>query len=93
MRNYELTNFSRSSIGFEPFFSILNGASRRLEAEGNGGSVTANIGQDDGTDLLGGAQNRDFLAGCTISTSSCLFDSSRCGKHQNGRRATPGKGP
>jgi molecular chaperone IbpA len=35
MRNYDLTNFSRSSIGFEPFFSILNGASRRIEAEGN----------------------------------------------------------
>ncbi len=35
MRNYDLTNFSRSSVGFEPFFSILNGASRRLESEGN----------------------------------------------------------
>ncbi len=35
MRNYDLTNFSRSSVGFEPFFSILNGASRRLENEGN----------------------------------------------------------
>lgn len=35
MRNYDLANFSRSSVGFEPFFSILNGAHRRQEAEGN----------------------------------------------------------
>lgn len=35
MRNYDLSTFSRSSIGFEPFLSILNGASRRLESEGN----------------------------------------------------------
>jgi len=35
MRNYDLSNFTRSSVGFEPFFSILNGAHRRQEAEGN----------------------------------------------------------
>lgn len=35
MRNYDLSTFSRSSVGFEPFFSILSGAHRRLEAEGS----------------------------------------------------------
>lgn len=35
MRNYDLSTFSRSSVGFEPFFNILSGAQRRLEAEGN----------------------------------------------------------
>lgn len=35
MRNYDLSTFSRSSVGFEPFFSILNGARRRQEAEGS----------------------------------------------------------
>jgi molecular chaperone IbpA len=35
MRNYDLSAFSRSSVGFEPFFNILSGAHRRLEMEGN----------------------------------------------------------
>lgn len=35
MRNYDLSTFSRSSVGFEPLFNILSGAQRRLEAEGN----------------------------------------------------------
>lgn len=35
MRNYDLSTFSRSSVGFEPFFNILSGARRRQEAEGS----------------------------------------------------------
>lgn len=35
MRNYDLSTFSRSSVGFEPFFNILSGAHRRSETEGN----------------------------------------------------------
>lgn len=35
MRNYDLSTFSRSSVGFEPFFNILSGANRRHEAEGS----------------------------------------------------------
>jgi len=35
MRNYDLSTFSRSSVGSEPFFSLLSGAHNRLESEGN----------------------------------------------------------
>jgi molecular chaperone IbpA len=34
MRNYDLSNFSRSSVGFEPLFSLMDDAQRRFDSEG-----------------------------------------------------------
>jgi molecular chaperone IbpA len=34
MRNFDFSTFSRSSVGFEPFFNLINDAQKRLDAEG-----------------------------------------------------------
>jgi len=34
MRNYDFSNFSRSSVGFEPLFNLINEAQKRLDQEG-----------------------------------------------------------
>lgn len=34
MRNYDFTTFSRSSVGFEPLFNLINEAQKRLTDEG-----------------------------------------------------------
>ena len=34
MRNYDFSTFSRSSVGFEPFFNLINEAQKRLNDEG-----------------------------------------------------------
>jgi molecular chaperone IbpA len=34
MRNYDFSNFSRSSVGFEPLFNLLNEAQKRVTDEG-----------------------------------------------------------
>lgn len=35
MRNYDFSPFSRSSVGFESLFNLINDAQHRLEAEGD----------------------------------------------------------
>ncbi|WP_119273112.1 Hsp20 family protein [Taklimakanibacter deserti] len=34
MRNYDFSNFSRSSVGFEPLFNLINEAQKRFSEEG-----------------------------------------------------------
>jgi molecular chaperone IbpA len=34
MRNYDFSNFSRSSVGFEPLFDLINEAQKRFNDEG-----------------------------------------------------------
>jgi molecular chaperone IbpA len=34
MRNYDFSTFSRSSVGFEPLFNLINEAQRRFDGEG-----------------------------------------------------------
>jgi molecular chaperone IbpA len=34
MRNYDFSTFSRSSIGFEPLFNLINEAQKRFDTEG-----------------------------------------------------------
>ena len=34
MRNYDFSNFSRSSVGFEPLFNLINDAQKRFTEEG-----------------------------------------------------------
>jgi molecular chaperone IbpA len=34
MRNYDFSGFSRSSVGFEPLFNLINDARQRFDAEG-----------------------------------------------------------
>ena len=34
MRNYDFSNFSRSSVGFEPLFNLINEAQKRFDQEG-----------------------------------------------------------
>jgi molecular chaperone IbpA len=34
MRNYDFSTFSRSSVGFEPLFNLINEAQKRVEHEG-----------------------------------------------------------
>lgn len=34
MRNYDFSNFSRSSVGFEPLFNLINEAQKRVTDEG-----------------------------------------------------------
>jgi molecular chaperone IbpA len=34
MRNYDFSNFSRSSVGFEPLFNLINEAQKRFNDEG-----------------------------------------------------------
>ena len=34
MRNYDLSTFSRSSVGFEPLFNLINEAQKRFDDEG-----------------------------------------------------------
>ena len=34
MRNYDFSTFSRSSVGFEPLFNLMNEAQKRFDAEG-----------------------------------------------------------
>jgi molecular chaperone IbpA len=35
MRNYDFSTFSRSSVGFEPFFNLMRDAQQRRESEGD----------------------------------------------------------
>jgi molecular chaperone IbpA len=34
MRNFDFSSFSRSSVGFEPLFNLINEAQKRFDAEG-----------------------------------------------------------
>jgi molecular chaperone IbpA len=34
MRNYDLSSFSRSSVGFEPLFNLINEAQKRYDEDG-----------------------------------------------------------
>lgn len=34
MRNYDFSSFSRSSVGFEPLFNLINEAQKRFDEEG-----------------------------------------------------------
>jgi molecular chaperone IbpA len=34
MRNYDFSTFSRSSVGFEPLFNLINEAQKRFDGEG-----------------------------------------------------------
>jgi molecular chaperone IbpA len=34
MRNFDFSNFSRSSVGFEPLFNLINEAQKRFDSEG-----------------------------------------------------------